>query len=354
MKTTIKTQDLKSSLVKLKPLFLGGSLPSLDMARLSASDSILTISANNLDTFGQIKIQCSGTGFDTAIHGNRLLNAVSASDAEECTLGIEPDGIHYECQGVKMRRAAFPLAELPTTPSGPEGEPIEIDAQDIAYGISVCIGKASRDASRQILQGIFFESRETFRMVATEGHILAIHETGKTGTPFESVIPTAACQLLKEMDGTIYFIANQSVFSASSETEQFIGAVIAGQFGNYRNAIPAKKELKCAIFIDARAMIAALPYAASSSSFAADRRVRCDLYGDKITLSSKSDEGESHISIPSKTEGSVTCISFDSAYAKEVLSSFTGEVILRFRDQFGPALIEDKNTTAILQFTRVQ
>lgn len=331
-----KTTQLKTALTKLSPLFRGGSLDILGAVRISTIEGTMILSTNNLDTYGEVKIECSGPDGEIAVNGNRLLAAVLVSDQDECQMRIEGDGLHYQCGGVKMRSNPYALEELPVRPPEPTENKVQMDGAELSVAVRACIGKTSKDTTRPILNGICFEGRKDgLRLVATEGHMIIARLIEVSCGEFSVIVPNSACEMMKGLYGEIEFSSSEKGFCLQSKAEKLIGCIMEGNFPNWRGCLPLKDKLACSIAVNPKSLIAALTFAALSDSDNKEyARVRCDMLKDEIALSSKCAEHEFRKCAPATTKGQIPAIAFAVRYAKEILSSFDKEVTILFADEY--------------------
>jgi DNA polymerase III subunit beta len=223
----------------------------------------------------------------------------------------------------------------------------------------------SSDETRYILNGVFFEphSGEKVRMVATDGHRLALVERTMVGDfklkggviiPRKGLLelkrlleesPTEACQL--------GFAMNSALFKKEGLT--MVMRLIDGQFPEYQRVIPKEGDRKVQLnrvrFLEGLRRTALLSVDKSNA-------VKLALSENQLRLTSQNpDLGEAKDDLEVAFTGPEITIGFNARYLSDVLSALDDdEVVLELGDEHSPGVLHapgDRSYTAVVMPMRV-
>lgn len=223
----------------------------------------------------------------------------------------------------------------------------------------------SNDETRYILNGVYFEPREAskVRMVATDGHRLALVERDLTGDfklKAGVIIPRKGLFELKrlldeapEAECQLGFAENSALFKKPGLS--MVMRLIDGQFPEYQRVIPKEGEkqvmVKRASFFDALKRIALLSADKSSA-------VKLSLSENLLRITANNPElGEAKDDLEVAYRGPGLTIGFNARYILDVLGALeTDEITLELGDEHSPGVIHapgDKSYTAVVMPMRV-
>lgn len=257
---------------------------------------------------------------------------ISSGKAQFSMVGIDPE-------------------DFPSFPSHSEVEFMKVEARVFKEMIEKTIIAVSTDETRYNLNGVFFEGMKDggIRMVATDGHRLALSEKGVDGQKISisekgCIIPRKGVQefkkLLEEEDGRVEigFKENRAILKSGNVV--VVVRLIEGEFPDYKPVIPAKNETPVSInrgeFIKSLRRISIL-------SDEKTKGVRFDFSDKNLTLSTTNPGlGEAKEEIGIDYSGKDVTIGFNARYVLDFLNVMAEEdVTMYVTDELSAALIND-------------
>ncbi len=253
MKLKLKTDEFSNLLKTVLPAVSSRStLPALSHFLIEAKDSILKIYATDLEIgiSSSIETDVEKEGSCTTPARN-LTDMVNALDSEKFSFKKVTDS-HYEVSSDKGDTTYTIVTgekeEFPVVPEVKGDNFIEIDAELFKDAIDKTIFSVSKDESRYVLCGAFFEvNGDSFKMVATDGRRLSFYKDKviKKTDEFSAIIPTKAINVIERAisssgedkiriskdsgENQIYFILGNTVIYSR---------MIEGDYPNYSQVIP--------------------------------------------------------------------------------------------------------------------
>jgi DNA polymerase-3 subunit beta len=223
----------------------------------------------------------------------------------------------------------------------------------------------SHDETRYILNGVFFEPRDggKVRMVATDGHRLAMVERDLTGD-FKLkggvIIPRKGLFELKrlldeapEAECQLGFAENSALFKKPGLS--MVMRLIDGQFPDYQRVIPKESDRQLLVnrsrFHDALKRIALLSSDKSNA-------VKLSLSENLLRITANNpDLGEAKDDLEVAYRGGSLTVGFNARYLMDVLSVMdTDEVALELGDEHSPGVVHapgDRASTSVVMPMRV-
>ncbi len=239
-------------------------------------------------------------------------------------------------------------SEYPPIPEIEKTNTISLNSQTLQQMIDKTVFSASTQETRYILNGLLWNNTaENFEVVATDGGRLAVasHEALAGTGEFKIIIPTKILNEVvrfislskpdKEEKIDVYVASNQVSFKIKETT--FISRLIEGNFPNYKQVIPTKKN----IFFEAftKELLASTRRAAlCSGEFGST--VKFHLENNSMTVSSTSQNMEFTDELPIEyTQEAFDC-AFRPQYIIDVLKNIDSEkVSFSFINASQPVLI---------------
>jgi len=252
-------------------------------------------------------------------------------------------------------RARFSLAgtgseEYPNLPEFSAERLVRLQAAVLSQMIERTMYAASIDETRYNLNGVNFEAlvdSESIRMVATDGHRLAMVErvVGKEISALASgvIIPRKGLAELKRLvdeedadEVELGFEGNSGL--ARTGTVTLVMRLIEGEFPNYQQVIP--QDLTQHLMIPSEPLVRALRRVALLS-VERSRAIKLELTEGRATISSSNPElGEASEDLDIDYAGPELSIGFNARYLLDALAAFgTKEIELGLRDGNSPARI---------------
>jgi DNA polymerase-3 subunit beta len=263
------------------------------------------------------------------------------------------------CGTSSFELKGLPAEDFPSLPAYEDGNFLTLDAESFGEMIRKTIYAASTDETRYNLTGVLFQMEDGdgsnfVRMVATDGHRLAMVEKGAEGKirPGESVvIPRKSLnevrRLLDEGDGEIEvdFQKQHGVFRKDSIV--LTTRLIDMSFPSYQQVIPEGEGVVGVV--EREAMISAIRRVSLLSS-ERSRAVKFSFSSSTITVHTNNpDLGAASESIPVSFDGEDMEVTFNARYMLDTLNSMAAsEVAISLKDELSPCKIYQKDDTSYI------
>jgi len=181
-------------------------------------------------------------------------------DDKEIQLSLDENNkFHIKSGKSKFWVIGTPKSEYPAIPEVEHENSVELDPLELQNMIEKTAFSASTQETRYILNGLLWNnSAEKFEIVATDGGRLAVasHAALPGSKEFKIIIPTKilneVCRYIslakpaKDSKINVYVSSNQVSFMMNETT--FISRLIEGNFPNYKQVIPTKKNISFEVF----------------------------------------------------------------------------------------------------------
>ncbi|MFP6869258.1 MAG: DNA polymerase III subunit beta [Nitrospinota bacterium] len=261
---------------------------------------------------------------------------------------VEENGqwVRMTCERSNFRFPGLPPSDFPSVPE-PGGTPQKISAKVFGDMIRKTMFAISQDETRYTYNGVFMESEgDVLRLVATDGHRLAMIERPNAGAEFkEGVIihKKALGELVKLLSETgedveIYLDENHVIFTLG--TIELSARLIDGDFPKYRQVIP--EDNKCRIITDRDNLLRALRRVSLLSN--ETKMVKFVFTpGQLILTTNGSDAGEAEEILESDYSGEELTIGFNARYCLDVLGILEDQSIcFELKDSLSPGIFKPK------------
>lgn len=318
-----------------------------------------------VETEGDKSVRLSGTNLDIGMRGvfeaevgkpgkvtlnaRRLLDIVQELPGSEVRL-TEEEGlwIRMRCERSNFRFPGLPPADFPALPDAKEAKMSAVSASVLSEMIRKTMFAISTDETRYTYNGVFMETEsDTLRLVATDGHRLAMIERASEGLAFDEgviVHKKALGELVKllgdaEGEASVGLTQNHILFEVGNI--ELSARLIDGEFPNYRQVIPDSNEHS--IQMDRGSLTRAVRRV---SLFANESRmVKFEFSPGQLKLTAHSPEaGEAEEVIESNAQTELT-IGFNSRYCLDALSILDEEqVSMELKDALSPGVLAPKES----------
>ena len=271
------------------------------------------------------------------------------------------------CGNSSFELKGLPAQDFPTLPSYDESTFLTLNASELKEMIKRTIYAASTDETRYNLTGVLFEMLEKdgnniVRMVATDGHRLALIEKTATGTirPGESVvIPRKSLievrRLLDDGEESIEldFQKQHGVFR--KDTIVLTTRLIDMSFPNYQQVIPTEKTATAVI--EREILMSAIKRVSLLSS-ERSRAVGFSFSDQGLTVHTNNpDLGTATETVPITYDGDDIEATFNARYMLDTLASMNrDEIQIELKDNLSPCRVlqkEDSSYVAVIMPMRV-
>ncbi|MFC2048981.1 DNA polymerase III subunit beta [Elusimicrobiota bacterium] len=260
MKIKLNSNNFLDLLTTVLPAVSNRStLPSLSHFLINAESNFLKIYATDLEIGIEslLKTNIEKEGKLT-IPAKNLTDIIRVIDSEYITLQ-KINNNKYEISSddgfTKFNVLCGNVEDYPEFPGVKEDKNLIINTNNLKQGIEKTIFSVSRDESRYILCGLYFENDgKNLRIVSTDGRRLSFYESPilESSNKFKAIIPTKAINILDKLltddietikislsasENQIYFsLGNTIIYSR----------LIEGDYPNYDQVIPENpnKQIK--------------------------------------------------------------------------------------------------------------
>ncbi|MEM1177654.1 MAG: DNA polymerase III subunit beta [Acidobacteriota bacterium] len=218
------------------------TIPVLSHLLIRAEDDKLSIAATDLEV--SLTSSCDGEvqeEGEIAVQAKKLLEIMRAAEGDTVTLRIDNDGVLTILVGQSIFKIrGLPADDFPTLPKV-EAEPASIPFETFRSMIGKVFFAISSEESRFQLSGALLEMREdALVLVATDGHRLALVESGADGVSEADavLVPRKALQELQRFEGgEMVFRRSEHHLSFHVGRRQLICRILEGTFPDYERVI---------------------------------------------------------------------------------------------------------------------
>ncbi|MCK9255124.1 MAG: DNA polymerase III subunit beta [Bacteroidales bacterium] len=332
------------------------ALPILDNLLFDIKDSILTVTASDLETTIQTTIEltsCNGEG-SIAIETKKLLEILRELPDQPLTfqINVEDQRIDITSSNGNFSMVGQIGDDFPVIPSiKAEKEKRFNIIPDVLYGgISSAIFATGDDELRPIMNGILVEFKnDKISFVATDAHKLVKYSRTelKTEEEVSFILPKKPASLLKGIlpkafsDIELSFDDKNALFTF--DNTKLICRLIEGTFPNYSTVIPQDNPNK--LVVDRIELLSSLKrvsiFASQSSSL-----VGIEITGNTLEVSAKDTDYSvaGNETINCQYLGDDMKIGFKSNFLMEILNNIsTTEVVFELSDPTRAGIILPKD-----------
>lgn len=203
---SVNASDAVRALRQCKHVAPGKStLPVLSHALVSARVNGLTFTVTDLDTALEYTVDTGYAGPCgplACVPLKSFVDTLAGFGSAGVTLTFDGDTVVVASgNGGTAKLPTFPAEEFPCLPAVPPYSLAEFAPDVLARTVEAVLPFVSRDETRPSLNGVLFEfaAPEGFRVVATDGHRLAVHSASPLFVSEETpnaIVPPAALKVL--------------------------------------------------------------------------------------------------------------------------------------------------------------
>ncbi len=277
------------------------------------------------------------------------------SDDKEINLSLDENNkFHIKSGKSKFWVIGTPKSEYPAIPEIEQQNSIHLDPLELQKMVEKTAFSASTQETRYILNGLLWNNTaDKFEIVATDGGRLAVatHAALPGSKEFKIIIPTKilneVCRFIsltkptKDEQIKVNVSSNQVSFVMKETT--FISRLIEGNFPNYNQVIPTKKNINFEVF--SKELLASTRRSAlCSGEFGSV--VKYKLGKNTLTVSSNSQNMEFTDELPIEYSGETFDAAFNPQYIIDVLKNIgSDKVSFSFVNASQPVLVEPVGDT---------
>ena len=314
------------------------------------SESLVSLVATDLDV--SLQTECAAEVSEkgsVVLQARRLFDMVRYLPDAEIDFAKEAnDWTKITCGASEFRLAGQAKEHFPATPT-PGAAEMSIPSAALQNLISRTAYAITQEESRYALSGSLLAFSEgKLRMVATDGHRLALADCQVADTPaiekdqLRVIIPKKALtELLKLTAGaeeSIEFSTDTNHLYFKQGQRLLTSRMLAGQFPNYDLVLPKGNDKVVTLNTEKIAQ------AVRRAALMADERshgIKFELGDGRLNISSQSaDVGESREALAVDYSGDGLTIGFNAQYLLDFFGVVaTDEIIIELKDEQSPALM---------------
>lgn len=312
---------------------------------ISHENNLFSIRATNGSHFVKMSTPLlGGDGESFCVDGKMFGNVISKANGE---VSIDTNG--NVCVIKANGRTRIPIVNdsLPI-PEPINGKSVSVQAADFISVSERVRYAAGTDENRLILTGILTETYgNELTMVALDGFQMAIESSVCEGEDIKIVIPNILLKRICDCAGPeedIKIVTDGKRVCLSTDTSEVIGSLLAGEYIDYQRLIPESFATKVLFSIES------MKDALKGSSVVGNAKnlVKFIVHGDKLTITSNSEEAEFDADIECRTEGNDLTIAFNDRYVLNALNAVSGEeAILNLGTAVSPAVIRERTENGV-------
>lgn len=241
----------------IKPLQLAAgvverrhTLPVLANVLLTLKDNILEITGTDLEVelVGRVRVNDGSRPGEITVPGRKLMDICkSLADDALLEFSLEDNKFTVKAGRSRFTLGTLPATDFPVTADEPGTLELNISGGELKHLIDSCAFAMAQQDVRYYLNGMLFELGSSwFRVVATDGHRLAMHTTGvQTGVDQvqQIIVPRKGVLELSrllsepsEHDLTLVFGASH--IRAKLQDFTFTSKLVDGKFPDYQRVLP--------------------------------------------------------------------------------------------------------------------
>ena len=331
----------------------------------------LTLVASDLE----IVVRCSQS-LDVVEPGSVALPARKLFDIAKVlpkgpvtVAGREGNFVEISAGRGHFRLAGLGSEEFPEMPERPKGKPVPVDSETFRKLVDRVSAFATGDETRYNLSGILLERQEEegktiLRMVATDGHRLAIadEEVPNLGDLLGEkrvLVPRKGLIEIRKLSdggpGSLELSATEKfLFAGKGDTEVWV-RLLDAEFPDYRQVVPKENQVIANVprgtFLDVLKRVSVMAPDKVNS-------VRLSFSGKQLEVSTTTpDIGEARDLLPIEFEGAPIKVGFNGRYLQDALGGISEDTVrMALKDEVSQVIVQPatgKNYLAIIMPMRI-
>ncbi len=277
---------------------------ALSSLLIETTENGIRMTGTDLDTTVRVEAEATvKTEGAICVPAKKLCDIVKSLDNGIAKIKVQKDGwVILTCNTSKFRLSGLGKEEFPAIPEI-EADEVIMDGATLTSLIKHTCFAVTQEESRYVLNGAKIEVADgTVTMVATDGHRIAImtETIDDIEAKLDILVPKRALMEVSKFAGNEVVITDsKNHIKFESGTRVLISRKIAGNFPNYKMAIPKDNNIK--VEFDGEEMVKGLKRA-SLNADESNRAVKIEIQKDKMVITSNSNEGDSEEVVKCKTE----------------------------------------------------
>jgi DNA polymerase III subunit beta len=352
MSINVQKKDLLEAMQKAYPIVPSkSSLMILCNFRISYADSILEISATDVDHSLRVSVGASGEDtIDIAVNAKKIFDIVRELPDGLVTVDVDGMVLLIESEkGFSCKISGADPSDFPGVPSMDGGVGFSVDALSLRDMIRKSSFAVAKDESRGSLSGVLWELLpDKMGMVSTDGHRLGcsfIDINLPVGEKVSRIVSQKSVSTLVRItdtnnaDEVLKIVIGEKYVSFSTPSFTMVSKLIDGQYPEYSKVIP--KNNPRIVVTDRVSMFDAVRRVSVMSN-AKTNLVKLIFENGEMeaTVVNKEIGGEAQESITVEYDGEKHIIGFDGKYFTEILDILkTEKVRLEMNTQISACVI---------------
>ncbi|MCO5258953.1 MAG: DNA polymerase III subunit beta [Crocinitomicaceae bacterium] len=318
-------------------LSTSNTLPILDNILFEIEDSLLTISASDLETTMQtsLEVEANEVG-KIAIPAKLLLDVLKNLPDQPCTFSVDMSifSVEISYDNGKSKMVGYNGDEFPKIPTIENSSSVKVSGEIISSAINKTLFAAGNDDLRPVMSGVFCQfTPQDIIFVATDAHkLVRYRRTDSTADSTASfILPKKPLNLIKsnisnDVEVLIEYNDSNAVFTFGDTV--LVCRLIDGKYPNYEAVIP--KENPNVLIVDRNQFLGSIKRV---SIFAnkTTHQIKLKIVGSELTLFAEDLDfsNEANERLTCNYNGEDMEIAFNSRFLLEMLNNIdTKEVKL--------------------------
>lgn len=351
MRLTCQQQILSKALNTVsKAVTSRTTIPILKGILLKVSeDGFLTLAASDLDLSIEKKIKIPVFEEGAVVVSARLFSDIIRKlPSEEIEILLEEgNNVKIKCLASEFMIVGQPAEEFPNVGEVKKEDGISLDKEILKEMIKKTAFSASIEESKGIIVGVLTELEEdAITMVALDGFRMAIAREAVKNKEKKKII--IAARIMNEIskiiseteeEKDVMFYLDEKKAVLLIEDTKVVLRLLEGEFIRYRDIIP--KEQGTRIKADRAELLNSIERASLLAKEGKNNLIKFSIADDKITITSRSEEGNVKEEVFIEKEGKDLEIGFNSKYVMDVLKAISDEEIrMEFNTGVSPCLMK--------------
>jgi DNA polymerase-3 subunit beta len=361
MKLRIKREDLLAPLQRvIGAVEKRQTLPALANVLLVArADNSIAITATDLELelLAETEATVEAAG-EITLPARKLLDICrTLAEGAEIRLDCSEGRATVRAARSRFSLATLPAAEFPALDEIQSGAAFKISSAALKHALEKTAFSMAQQDVRYYLNGLLFEvNPDVARLVATDGHRLAMHEIREkmeVDEVMQVIVPRKGVhelqRLLDDNDSEVDIQLTANHVRVLLPGLRFTSKLIDGRFPDYQRVMPQGGDKH--LFADREGLRQALQRASILSN-EKYKGIRMVLGGEELKIQTHNpDQEEAEEEFEVEYRGDPLEIGFNVTYLLDILANIEGErVQLTFKDTNSSCLVEDAQDEALGQY----
>lgn len=325
--------------------------PILEGVLLETTDDglLITCTDGNLTIRSRVDAQVEMEG-RVVLPGKLFTEIVRKLPTGEVTVNINEKLVaSIKCLQSRTTLSGMSPMDYPAVREMEEGNEIYLPQKKLRDMISKVVFAIATDESRQVLTGCLLEvNSNEARLVALDGFRLALQKyEGNFAMPqgkdtVDAIIPGRVAQelskIMEDSDEPVTLTLERTHMRASFGNTELITVLLAGEYINYRQILPA--DFATRIKVRRNELADAIDRASLMAREGKNNLVRMHIGENILRITSNADLGDVLEEMDIYLEGKDIDIAFNSRYISDVIRN-TGdeEICMKFNSNLSPCVI---------------